>query len=1583
MARSPDSVRPSLEELEPRQLLSGSELFAPAQRYDVGPSPQSVAAGKIDDDAVADIVTANMNGTTVSVLWGKSDGTRERQDFSVGSSPFAVRLADIDNDKDTDILATAFGNNAVILLRNTGNRTFERVHLADIAQASGMDIGDFNLDGKIDIAVASRINRTLHILLNQGNGQCSQSATYPTDNSPDTVDVSDRTADGKPDITVVTSGGGGQGKLQSLIGKGDGTFESHTVDAGRDAHGSAAVDITGDGILDVAVANYADASVSLFAGNKDGQLRPLGSLSSAGPLFGIKGAKDVTGDGKADLLTVDQGGTLKVYPGNNDGTFRQPLPYKVGGSAFAVTLEDVSGDGIPDVLTTDYSNNAVYILVSALPPPNRPPVALDDTGNVLQEQSLVLRVLTNDTDADKDALTLSIKTPPARGTATVQSDGSILYTPAAGFSGEDILIYEAGDGKGGKSAAKVTVTVAPKPVEKPKIEGPIQSVTPQNVVSTIDQLERALAFSVLEVLAKQSAPEKATIAGPVDPRLKTSIETVRVTPTVTLRREGIRFFCDYTDMPADIQLAFGPYGKKSLPAGSGSVRLPDIPVTGTTIGMRLDVIDKKSGRRFQTPLEFLAYGGEPVNVDRVNQNYAHPVPDLAYDQQWEVTKRTETKEETVTPSFSLRPQGDKLFLDYHSMTPDLRIALLNREFSVTLTGSGSMEVKLPANVRGNSLLCILDARTGDRILAPTDVWSEDGRLTYPEKLGKGPYSFEIFRHKEERTEEVMVGRVLTSPQVAQGAVVNTTLGTIQDRGAIEAFRGQVLDLSGLAVTAPTSELAARIRPDLFSAEALKDAKLNDSRRNISQFIDLYRPYANEIIKGAVEGAFNVLASTEGDIPPRDIRPGITPRINQSDGVYTYIPMPSEDEIWNAVSKVFAQLLSVQCKVAADDNALQAALDFQRNKPSTPEERAKFAAAQSLLPKSVDRAMERLIAKNERYITAGVDSRAIAVALVRDQEAVKWAMREVVEGGERYAEKPVMSDTGIGGVSVSAKDLTSTLLSILRSSALRNTSIVEAEALFPLLRNEMNGLDVGMLSSPVFSWYTGAISGLGSITPQTLRGRAMLGLMEKLSRTTSVEEKVLLCLQAELATGIRGEALLRAASIADTQRRTDAFGALFNGSSFAVSPVIDNPRATVRAFTDKGTYSSGTIRVQWDLPTGKTISHSGIYLVNGDYLVQELMPKNPLAVSNSSTLFANIPASAVAAFSADFPGNPQRLRWKVVVWYAGEGDSTASFGYTNPFGVTKDAVEKVHGNLSTLRENDPNREIDGQILGNMKFPVAPGDWSYNIASGYHKDLGLFALDLNSENDRGKQVLIAATGDIYRVNVDIGEVIMEHTTGGVKWYSVYEHMTHILEGLTGVSYIGKEEANHLNYSDAQKADAAAQRKNAQDAINALIEKMRKEGKSFTQGTDLAKVGNEGASEGAHLHFHVYTGSRPVDLVYWASEMQKGFPVSATVGGKFLGLRWNSSARALVNETDMIAMQRVDTHQTIDGKDTVIAENLAFAWQAGKKVEEMERVVWVKKKFIDDEGKQQDKETWIMASDQNQRWNGIKFVPLVPKI
>jgi hypothetical protein len=215
-------------------------------------------------------------------------------------------------------------------------------------------------------------NLLFSFLQEYGSGECVA----------DSVAVADVNGDGKPDLVVVNEFGPNavvgcsSGPFTSpsptigvLLGNGDGTFQpAVTYDSGGlDTYSVAVADVNGDGKPDlVVVNNCADSScvngnVGVLLGNGDGTFQPAVTYDSGGLDTYSVAVADVNGDGKPDLVVAnyctDSGclnGNAGVLLGNGDGTFQAAVSYLSGGQyADSVAVADVNGDGKPDLLVAN------------------------------------------------------------------------------------------------------------------------------------------------------------------------------------------------------------------------------------------------------------------------------------------------------------------------------------------------------------------------------------------------------------------------------------------------------------------------------------------------------------------------------------------------------------------------------------------------------------------------------------------------------------------------------------------------------------------------------------------------------------------------------------------------------------------------------------------------------------------------------------------------------------------------------------------------------------------------------------------------------------------------------------------------------------------------------------------------------------------------------------------------------------------------------------------------------------------------------------------------------------------------------
>jgi hypothetical protein len=108
-------------------------------------------------------------------------------------------------------------------------------------------------------------------------------------------------------------------------------------------------DFNGDGLLDLAVANYGPSpSVSVLLGNGDGTFQTARNFAAGGYPRSVA-VGDFNGDGVLDLAVANPFANVSVLLGNGDGTFQAPRSFPAGDTPWPVAVGDFNGDGLPDL----------------------------------------------------------------------------------------------------------------------------------------------------------------------------------------------------------------------------------------------------------------------------------------------------------------------------------------------------------------------------------------------------------------------------------------------------------------------------------------------------------------------------------------------------------------------------------------------------------------------------------------------------------------------------------------------------------------------------------------------------------------------------------------------------------------------------------------------------------------------------------------------------------------------------------------------------------------------------------------------------------------------------------------------------------------------------------------------------------------------------------------------------------------------------------------------------------------------------------------------------------------------------------
>ncbi len=325
-------------------LLGGGDgTFQPPADYPGTDGTQSLVTADFNRDGKQDIAVASNN--EVAVFPGRGDGTfPDHNDISNCTAPTNVITGDFNGDGIPDMVTTCAEADVSVLLGH-GDGSFAPFRIFSTgAEPLGVAAGDFNLDGKLDLAVTLLSNQVA-ILLGNGDGTFQAPVIYPAAPDPESITVADLNGDGKPDLAVgFEDWPRNWGGISVWLGRGDGTFQPHKEydagngDAYNSPHSITAVDVDGDGILD---------------------------------LVATVGSADSNSDGFA------------VLRGVGDGTFPTYQKYaQQANDLLALAVGDFAGHGAIDIAVGNFASGNITVLL------NNPVIALYPSGFTFAPQVL-------------------------------------------------------------------------------------------------------------------------------------------------------------------------------------------------------------------------------------------------------------------------------------------------------------------------------------------------------------------------------------------------------------------------------------------------------------------------------------------------------------------------------------------------------------------------------------------------------------------------------------------------------------------------------------------------------------------------------------------------------------------------------------------------------------------------------------------------------------------------------------------------------------------------------------------------------------------------------------------------------------------------------------------------------------------------------------------------------------------------------------------------------------------------------------------------------------------------------------------
>jgi hypothetical protein len=311
-----------------------------------------VLTADFDEDGKVD-VAANTATTLFITKNNGNGGLAAAVDVYTGTILGSAVAAELTGDSHVDLLFAS--GNALVVLPGHGDGTFAPAitSLTTIAP-NAISVARFDPDLDSDVAVFDPALAVLVIFTNDGAGTFTERTRLPLRASARALVTGDFDGDSRTDVVI----GYPVVQLDAFYGRSDDAFDAVTILGAGSILGLRASDMNGDGLLDLTSVRSPSDSVAV--------IRNLGSRSFGDPLSYFTPSStrdhvldDLTGDGAPDVVATGQGCAIWTLTGTGLGTL---FPYRDTGideSLFCgpmaggdVATGDFDGDGRRDVVVS-------------------------------------------------------------------------------------------------------------------------------------------------------------------------------------------------------------------------------------------------------------------------------------------------------------------------------------------------------------------------------------------------------------------------------------------------------------------------------------------------------------------------------------------------------------------------------------------------------------------------------------------------------------------------------------------------------------------------------------------------------------------------------------------------------------------------------------------------------------------------------------------------------------------------------------------------------------------------------------------------------------------------------------------------------------------------------------------------------------------------------------------------------------------------------------------------------------------------------------------------------------------------------
>ncbi|MFO0572718.1 MAG: FG-GAP-like repeat-containing protein [Polyangia bacterium] len=323
----------------------------------------AVTTGDFNGDGVTDLASVSVISSMGSIALGLGDGGFKSggPTLNLDKGPGAIAAGDFNGDGKLDLVAPNYDSAVVSLLLGNGDGTMANQRTFSVGKTpNAIAVGDVNGDTMLDVVTANADVDSVSVLIGNGTGNFGTSKEFPTGKNPVAVVLADFSGDGRPDLVTANADGSTLSYLQGSAAAAGAFNTARSVTACASPSSLTALDVNGDGKLDLVTACADAGSVGFLLGKGDGTFSPVRTVAVCDFPLDVQ-LGDVSGDGKLDLA-VSCGTTkrLQLFVQTGDLVFSpSPRSYELGRGYF---VGDLNGDRKADVLLTENPSTPLTLL---------------------------------------------------------------------------------------------------------------------------------------------------------------------------------------------------------------------------------------------------------------------------------------------------------------------------------------------------------------------------------------------------------------------------------------------------------------------------------------------------------------------------------------------------------------------------------------------------------------------------------------------------------------------------------------------------------------------------------------------------------------------------------------------------------------------------------------------------------------------------------------------------------------------------------------------------------------------------------------------------------------------------------------------------------------------------------------------------------------------------------------------------------------------------------------------------------------------------------------------------------------------